>query len=250
GNKLKINESPQRIISLVPSITELLFDLGLDHRIVGRTKFCIHPKDQCKKVVQIGGTKSLHFDRIAALEPDLIIGNKEENDQQQIEYLKAKYPVWLSDVITIEDALSMIFNLGILLDCKNQANALLKGIQQSLKQIKKEKQPKEVAYLIWREPMMAAAQNTFINSMIETAGWKNTFADLERYPEINIDLLKKKAPDYLFLSSEPFPFKEKHIQDFQQHLPNTKVRLIDGELFSWYGSRMQYFGSYVNDMVI
>ncbi len=244
-NKLKIQQTPQRIISLVPSITELLFDLGLGSHIVGRTKFCIYPKEQCKRVPQIGGTKSVHLDRIESLKPDLIIGNKEENDKAQITYLQAHFPVWVSDVVTVEDALAMIYNLGILLDRQAQASAIIKKIQASLARIQGPAHPPKIAYLIWRAPLMAAAKKTFIHAMIETAGWHNVFADRERYPEVSIALLQEKKPDYLFLSSEPFPFKEKHIQEFQNLLPETKIRLVDGELFSWYGSRMQYFGEYV-----
>ena len=246
---------PERIVSLVPSQTELLFDLGLGKKVVGVTKFCIHPAEARTKATVIGGTKNFDFDKIASLKPDLIIGNKEENYQAGIEELAAKYPVWLSDISSLPEALDMIRRVGFIAGAKERAEALATEIAASFSALApaelkepKEEAPVSAAYFIWRKPYMAAATGTFIDDMLRRAGFANAFADETRYPEITAEQLATAAPQRLFLSSEPYPFGEKHIAEFQQICPNAKIEIVDGELFSWYGSRLRKSAAYFNQL--
>jgi ABC-type Fe3+-hydroxamate transport system substrate-binding protein len=236
---------PKRIVSLVPSQTELLVDLGLGDRIVGVTKFCIHPKGLKKEKTVIGGTKNFHIDKIESLQPDLIIGNKEENYKEGIERLATKYPVWMSDIYTLEDAYKMILRIGELTDTFLKANQIISQIKNELE---KEFQFKGSAvYMIWKDPLIAVGSNTFIDSMLVKAGFQNLI-NQARYPEIDLEELVHVNPDYLLLSSEPFPFKEKHIAFFQERLPKTKIQIVDGEMFSWYGSRLFFAGKYFSTL--
>jgi ABC-type Fe3+-hydroxamate transport system substrate-binding protein len=249
GRSVSISENPQRIISLVPSQTELLFDLGLEDKILGITKFCIHPKEKVKQITKIGGTKNFHFDTIEALKPDLIIGNKEENYQEGIEKLAEKYPVWISDIYKLTDALAMIKSIGEITNRNAIAQNLIEKIQISFKSLSKISLNLQVAYLIWREPYMAAAQKTFIDAMLHQIGLQNAFADKERYPETTLTELSERQPDYIFLSSEPYPFKEKHLRELQRACPRSKVMLVDGEMFSWYGSRLLKSAAYFKQLL-
>ncbi|GHB46828.1 ABC transporter substrate-binding protein [Mongoliitalea lutea] len=239
---------PQRIVSLVPSQTELLVDLGLEDRIVGVTKFCVHPQGLKKQKTIIGGTKNFHFDKINALQPDLIIGNKEENYQEGIEFLEKKYPVWMSDIYTLEDALEMMRGIGKITGTTVQADILINEIFQGMAALAPQNKGTAV-YLIWKDPVMAAGTQTFIHDMLGRAGFTNLVQE-PRYPELSLEDLKTLSPDFLLLSSEPFPFKQKHIDEFAAHLPQTHVQLVDGEMFSWYGSRLRYFVDYVVNRVV
>ncbi|MCB0643892.1 MAG: ABC transporter substrate-binding protein [Phaeodactylibacter sp.] len=238
GRQIVLPAPPKRIISLVPSQTELLFDLGLDEEVVGITKFCVHPATQFRKKPRIGGTKDFHLDRIAALKPDLIIANKEENDRDLVAHLMQQYPVWVSDVRTLGDARAMIDGIGRLVGRAEPASLLSQSIQQAFYALPRSATPLRAAYFIWNAPLMVAGKDTFINEMLKWAGFENVFAGQVRYPSIRPEALQAAAPQVLLLSSEPFPFKEKHLQQFKQWLPDSVVKLADGELFSWYGSRL------------
>lgn len=237
GREIEFAAPPRRIISLVPSQTELLYDLGLREEVVGITKFCIHPSVWYREKQRVGGTKQYDFDTIAALQPDLIIGNKEENDQEQIERLMALYPVWMSDIYTLPDALSMIRSIGALVDRQVAATKLEDQIQDGFQKLPAGALPK-VVYLIWNQPIMGAGVDTFIDDILGLCGFVNLLSSHPRYPSLTAAELQALAPEVLLLSSEPFPFKQKHIQYFQALLPNTKIVLVDGEAFSWYGSRL------------
>ncbi|NVO85065.1 ABC transporter substrate-binding protein [Hymenobacter sp. P5252] len=241
---------PWRIVSLVPSQTELLFDLGLGERIVGLTKFCVHPDGARQSATVVGGTKNFDFEKIAALKPDLVIGNKEENYQEGIEQLTAKYPVWMSDISTLEDALDMIKRVGLLTGRKEAGDALANDIAASFAALAPpaaELVP--AAYFIWRKPYMVAAGSTFIDEMLARAGFRNVFGHLGRYPEITPEQLLTAAPQQILLSSEPYPFAEKHVAEFRQLCPDARIRIVDGELFSWYGSRLRLTASYLKSLV-
>jgi len=245
--------SPRRIISLVPSQTELLYDLGLDETIVGITKFCIHPGEWFHRKARVGGTKQLKLDVIDQLQPDLIIGNKEENDREQIEALTTKYPVWMSDISTLDDAMDMIKAIGELTNKSENAKSLIKRINGAFADWHKERPTPTLraAYFIWRKPYMVAATGTFIDEMLTIAGFNNVFAEHKRYPEIALEELAKVAPQIILLSSEPYPFKEKNFDEFKRVCPNAVIKIVDGELFSWYGSRLlnmpDYFQSLLNE---
>lgn len=254
GRTIKLPHPPRRIISLVPSQTELLFDLGLDKEVVGITKFCVHPKEMWKSKPRVGGTKKYHFDKIEALQPDLIIGNKEENEKEQIEELTKKYPVWMSDILTLEDAFKMIESLGTIVQKKEKAESLTQRLRQAFNsEVTIQNKKVTAAYFIWREPWMIAASGTFIDEMLKVAGFENVFPDKTRYPEITLGELSKANPDVVLLSSEPYPFKEKHIAEIKEQCQSTVVKLVDGEIFSWYGSRMlkatTYFDKLRNELI-
>lgn len=247
NNSIVLHSFPKRIISIVPSQSELLWDLGLREELVGITKFCIHPKVMYNSIERVGGTKTLHIEKIRALKPDLIIGNKEENEQSQILELQKEFPVWMSDIYNLEDALKMIELVGELVNQFNNANRIKNQIQQSFFDL--QKVSKTGLYLIWNKPYMAAGSATFIGDMLQKIGIENVLPTNSRYPELSLEEIKSLNPDIIFLSSEPYPFKEEHIKELQNQLPNSKVLLVDGELFSWYGSRLLKSVDYLNDLI-
>jgi len=234
---------PLRIISLVPSQTELLFDLGLEADIVGVTKFCIHP-EKAKTKALIGGTKNFRFDVIDKLKPDLIIGNKEENYEEGIALLRTKYPVWLSDIVSVEDVLSMIQSIGEITFTQNKSKDIVYSIIKKFNTFLPFRS-RRCLYLIWKKPWMAAGANTFINSMLNKIGLVNS-TKTSRYPELTDQEISELAPELIFLSSEPYPFKEDHILELQTLVPMAKIILVDGEMFSWYGSRLIKSPAYFN----
>lgn len=248
-NTIFLAEKPKRIISLVPSQTELLFDLGLENEVVGLTKFCIHPAGKVKSKTKIGGTKNFNFEAIDALQPDLIIGNKEENYQEGIEKLAQKYPVWMSDIFTLEGALEMIRKVGELTGKAESANVIVAEIEAGFIALPKPKAKISAAYFIWKDPYMAVGSNTFINDMLLRCGFENVFANAERYPEIGREMLQKSKPELILLSSEPYPFQEKHFQEFQELLMEAKIKIVDGEMFSWYGSRLLKAPAYFQQLI-
>jgi ABC-type Fe3+-hydroxamate transport system substrate-binding protein len=239
GRKVTVPDNPKRIISVVPSQTELLYDLGLRDEVVGITKFCIHPQEWFHGKTRVGGTKKLDIEKIKFLNPDLIIANKEENTREQIEELIKLFPVWISDVKTLAEALNMIHYLGTIISRESEAKDIIIKIYEQFKRLSIQSYGKKVVYLIWKEPYMTVNADTFINDMIKRCGWENAFANHpKRYPEITIEDIQKAQPDIILLSSEPYPFKEKHCQELNKLLPDSTINLIDGELFSWYGSRL------------
>ena len=251
GRTITVNNPPKRIVSLVPSQTELLYQLGLTHEVVGQTLFCIHPADMHQTKPRVGGTKKVKMDVIASLQPDLIIGNKEENEQTDIEQLAQKYPVWMSDIKTLNDALDMITGIGQLVGKPNEANKLAQTIQQSFKAFKVDvTTPKPALYLIWRNPWMAAGHSTFITEMMHGLGLQNVASQQQsRYPELTNNQIAELNPEVILLSSEPYPFKEKHMDELQQLCPQAKILLVDGELFSWYGSRLLHSVVYFKQLL-
>ncbi|PWJ43705.1 ABC-type Fe3+-hydroxamate transport system substrate-binding protein [Sediminitomix flava] len=246
GRKISLESVPKRIISLVPSMTELLFDLGLGERVVGVTKFCHHPLEAKSRKI-IGGTKSVHYDRIQELQPDLVIGNKEENTLEIVQTLEKDYPVWIADVNTLEELYEMNTLLGEVLAVEKEANELNEEIRTNFSSIvKNENKSARVAYLIWREPYMAVGTDTFIDKMIAECGFENVVKE-SRYPEVKLS--EYNDLDAILLSSEPYPFKEKHLEELQKSYPKTTIKLVDGELFSWVGSRIKYAPAYFNDLI-
>jgi len=238
GRTISLEKFPERIISIVPSQTELLYDLGLDKEVIGITKFCVHPASWFKTKTRVGGTKQLKMEIIHQLNPDLIFANKEENVKEQVEDLEKHYPVWISDVKTMQDARSMIQELGKITGKEIKANVLINQINIAFSNLKTQYKKLKTAYLIWQNPYMTAGGDTFIHAMLEAAGFENIFANKLRYPEITFKELSIAHCQLLLLSSEPFPFKQKHIKEMQPQLPKTKIILVDGEMFSWYGSRL------------
>ena len=238
--EITVEHPPRRIISLVPSQTELLHALGLGEEVVGITKFCVHPEAWYRNKTRVGGTKQAKLEKVAALEPDLIIGNKEENTREDIEILAAQFPVWMSDIHHLSDALGMIRSAGQLVGREAEGEGLAAEIERRFERLERElsdKAPIRTAYLIWRKPYMLAASDTFINAMLQQAGLANVFAHRSRYPEVSLEDLARANPQAILLSSEPYPFRERHLEEFSQACPQSRVQLVDGEMFSWYGSR-------------
>jgi ABC-type Fe3+-hydroxamate transport system substrate-binding protein len=251
GRVITLPHPPQRIVSVVPSQTELLFDLGLREEVVGITKFCIHPDEWFRSKTRVGGTKTLDPEKIKALEPDLIIANKEENDHAQIEALIKQYPVYVSDIKNLDDALSMIKDIGQLTQREQEANQLAMNIHDGMSQLTLPQRRLSCAYFIWWEPIMTVNHDTSINDMLERCGFDNVFRNdaSSRYPVIDEAALVAAQPELILLSSEPYPFKEKHMDYFRQLLPNAKVMIVDGEMFSWYGSRLLKAPSYLQQVI-
>ncbi len=255
GRRVSFNYPPKRIISLVPSQTELLYDLGLKNEVIAQTIFCIHPKEMHESKLKIGGTKKLKMDLIKSLQPDLIIGNKEENEQQQIEELMLEFPVWMSDIKDLKDALIMIEQVGVLVGKTEEANKIAENIHLDFEDLLVQTETKKCLYLIWRAPWMAAGNDTFINDMMKRMGLINVVSnEFARYPQLTNENLLELNPELILLSSEPYPFNEKHIEELKSFLPKAKVLLVDGELFSWYGSRLlksvKYFNNLMSEMYV
>jgi iron complex transport system substrate-binding protein len=248
GNQIE-RKSYQRIVSIVPSQTELLYEMGLGERVVGITKFCIHPDSWYSTKARVGGTKNVAIDRVRALEPDLIIGNKEENDKENIGALKEIAPLWMSDIYNLKDNYAMIHKLGQVLAVEKQAQAIIEKINHEFTNLKPFGKGKRCLYLIWRNPYMGAAKNTFIDFMLtKVLGFINALEKEVRYPQINLESFAE-VPDYIFLSSEPYPFNSLHIQELNAFFPASKIILVDGELFSWYGSRLIHAPAYFKELM-
>lgn len=246
GEKISLPHAPKRVISLVPSQTELLHDLGLNQEVVGITRFCVHPQGWLKEKTKVGGTKNVNLKRIKSLEPDLIIANKEENIREQVEEMGKICPVWTSDVKKIEDNLQLIADLGELLERQSTAKTLIQNIEQKRNKLQSTSfvAKPEALYLIWDKPLMGAGNDTFIHTMLLEGGFSN-YLEKARYPEILEEELLARPPEVLLLSSEPYSFTQKHVDEWKEKLEDTKVILVDGELFSWYGSRIQFAFDYL-----
>ena len=241
NNTIRLDKYPSRIISLVPSQTELLFDLGLDAEIVGITRYCIYPHHKTDKPVKIGGTKEFQFEAIYKLQPDLIIGNKEENYPEGVWKLQEKYPVWMSDIATLEDALLMIWGIGELVNKAKNARQIISEIRINIDNLKNYPLIK-VVYFIWKDPYMVAGGNTFITNMLHKCGLINIFNKTVSYPKINLDQITDA--ELILLSSEPYPFNQNDLGFFRKKFPDLPVLLVDGTMFSWYGSRLRNIAAY------
>mgnify|MGYP000462866516 CR=1 FL=1 len=236
GKEITIESPPKRIVSLVPSQTETLSDLGLDSEVLGITKFCVHPEPWLQEKTLIGGTKNPNIEKIRQLKPDLVIANKEENLKNHVQEIEEFAPVYTTDVSDYKSALKMILNLGILTGKEAEAKEWNQKIQDKFKN--KASQLGSAIYLIWANPYLSVGGDTFINSMLQKYGFQNLLQDENRYPEISKEAIIDLKPDYLLLSSEPYPFASKHLLEWKSILPQTEVFLVDGEKFSWYGTRM------------
>ena len=234
NNTIRLAKTPSRIVSLVPPQTQLLYSLGLAKEVVGITKFCVHPNTWFRSKDRIGGTKNVDFEKVKALNPDIIFANKEENTKEDIEDLRKIAPVWLSDISNLEDSFLMIESIGIITNKKIEAISIIYKIKQGFSELTQlNPSKKSVVYFIWDNPGYTAGKGTFIDDMLTKCGLENAINE-SRYPEVNFGL----NPDVIFLSSEPFPFKEKHIELYQKRYPNAVIKIVDGEMFSWYGSKL------------
>ena len=244
GRKVVLNDKPIRIVSLVPSQTELLYDLGLDDRVVGITKFCIHPTHWYESKVRVGGTKNVNIEHVRALNPSIILANKEENTREDIALLEEIAPVWISDINSFDNALEMIRSFGEVLGCEESAEKQITEISHAFSNSEIDTR-NSALYLIWKDPEFCAGEGTFISSMMEKAGFNNVCVH-PRYPEVGT--FEMPQPAYILLSSEPYPFKEKDCDEYMKRYPLAKVIFVDGEMFSWYGSRMRLSANYFKQL--
>jgi ABC-type Fe3+-hydroxamate transport system substrate-binding protein len=242
GTTHTFETSPSRIISLVPSQTELLYDLGLEDKIIGITKFCVHPYHFKSTKKSVGGTKKVHFEKIRLLQPDIIICNKEENTLEMVEQLRKICPVWVTNIVTIEDNFQMITDFGQLFNCRTESqkwNDKLAFALTDFKNYIKDKEIKKAAYFIWKKPFMVAGSDNFINELLKLNHFENIYQNKGRYPEIELKKMRLEGdPDLVFLSSEPYPFAEEDAFEIGRHTHHAKTVFVDGEMFSWYGSRL------------
>ena len=238
-----------RVVSLVPSWTEFLHDLDVD--VVGQTKFCVRPQTAFRKVPRVGGTKTIKIDAVLGLEPDLVVANREENDRGQIEALMSAMPsasVMVTDVRTVEQALNEMRRLG---DAVNRT-ALSEQFVQRTKDAWGEPKPLvgRAGYAVWSSPWMVAGPDTFIHSVMAHWGIDNAIGNSEsRYPTLaETPDMGVDDGDCWLLPSEPFPFKGKHLQGFEDRHPDKRFKLVDGEAFSWYGSRMLHVTAHLHEV--
>lgn len=232
-------EIPSRIVSLVPSQTELLVDLGLRDRIVGITHFCVHPRNIRKTATRVGGTKQIRIQKIKKLNPDFILCNKEENTEEMVRQLEEVAPVWVTDMYNIPDCNEMILQLGKVFQVEAKAKEIVDEInvaKEGFLNFIKDKPTRKVLYIIWKEPYMAVGRNTFIQELLDLNKFENVISNLDsRYPEISFSAYNDV--DLILLSTEPYPFKETHAVELRKKLKQN-VKIVDGEFFSWYGSRL------------
>lgn len=240
GRHLECPFPARRVVSLVPSQTEFLLDIGVN--VVGRTKFCVHPQEKVGSIPIVGGTKQFRREVIRQLNPDLIIGNKEENEQKEIEQLANEYPVWMSDIHSLSEAYEMMQSLGELVGKASDAEGVISQCKTAMEAVEGTCKGR-VVYLIWKNPWMAAGKQTFIDHLLEYLGYQNSLTSA-RYPQLTMQEMQQLNPERVFLSSEPFPFKDKHIYEVQSVWPNAICELVDGELYSWYGSHLKQWNNH------
>lgn len=241
---VSVDYPPDKIVSLVPSLTELLFDLGLKGRICGITRYCTRTSGvETDRIIRVGGTKDIDIPAIKSLSPHLVIANKEENTRESIGVLAEELPVWVSDINDLNDALYVMRTIGEMTGKAKEAADMAEKIHTRF-HFPLISPQLSVAYVIWRKPYMTVGKDTFIHDMLTRCGLRNVFEHSLRYPVFTASDLEKLSPDLIFLSSEPFPFKEKHMEEFQAMVPGAKIMLVDGEYFSWYGSRLLHAPDY------
>lgn len=257
GYTLQIPAPAKRIISLVPSLTELLYDLGLSDEVIGITKFCVHPEEWFQTKQRAGGTKNPNLQLIRELQPDLVLANKEENRKEDILALRGQIQVYTSDVSTIEENIEVVRHIGLLANREDESERLIKEIESHYLApcLGGDTSPQNhtkfsALYLIWRDPWLSVGGDTFIHHMMDRAGFQNCLGQLTRYPAIDPANWQGEHPAFILLSSEPYPFKEKHIPELQQFFPDSKILLVDGEFFSWYGSRVVKATAYFRQLQI
>lgn len=229
--------SARRVVSLVPSLTELLAALGLDDEVVGLTRFCVRPDGWTARKTVVGGTKTVNVARVRGLAPDLVVANREENERADVEAIVAFAPVLVTHIATRADALAAIREIGRAVGRTARADALADEIEAAFGALPAFA-PLRAAYLIWRDPWMTVGADTFIHDVMAAAGLVNVFAERTRYPAVSAGDVRASAPDVVLLSSEPYPFAERHVAEAEAAFGAPAV-LADGEAFSWYGARMR-----------
>jgi ABC-type Fe3+-hydroxamate transport system substrate-binding protein len=247
GRELVLRGPPSRIVSLVPSQTELLADLGLDREVVGRTRFCVHPRTWCETKRNVGGTKDIRLDRVRELRPDLILANLEENRREDVERLEQLAPVYVTEVRNLSKALAMIRSVAWLTGREDVGESLALRIERGFAELPGFP-PVPTLYLIWRAPFMTVGGDTFIHDVLRRGGLVNVFGSRQRYPELSPEDIAAAGAQWVVLPSEPYPFRERHVDELCRILPGARVRLVDGALLSWYGSRLARTPAYLRHL--
>lgn len=226
-----------RIVCLVPSLTEWLCTLGLEKQLVGITQFCIHPSQIQSTTTIVGGTKNPNIEQIRALNPTIVVMNREENRPEDAAALESFTHIFLTEVDSVISAFSEMRRLAYFFKKDDHVVAELEALWSKAPNVGG---GQRVLYLIWRKPYMAAGIDTYIHSVLITLGYNNALKDQTRYPSLTKQQIIDCNPNKIFLSSEPFPFKDKHIEELQKIVPSAEITLVDGEHYSWYGSRMNW----------
>jgi iron complex transport system substrate-binding protein len=245
-----------RIVSLCPSLTELVFDLGLGNSLVGRTKFCVHPEGRVDAVEKVGGTKNPKIERIIQLAPDLVLLNEEENRREDAEALEAAgIACHVSFPRTALDTAAMVRSIAAAVHAPAEGERIARDIETRHDRVTRSAARREqvsYAYLIWRDPWMTLNADTFVSALLGDAGGRNVFASRpERYPAFTPDELRAANPDVVLLSTEPFPFKDAHADELSaaSGLARDRFRIVDGELLSWHGSRTPAGIDYAEEVI-
>jgi ABC-type Fe3+-hydroxamate transport system substrate-binding protein len=255
GRRVELNAPPRRIVSLVPSSTEALWDMGVGGAIVGVTRYCTHPREALNGVAVVGGTKDVDVSAVAALRPDLVVANCEENTREAIEALEQQeIPVWAAFPRTVDAALADLAALGRLVG-RAEVGVAWGRRGRDMREILRERVGTftfTYAWMIWRRPWMAVSDDTFIASMLAEAGGRNALASLEgRFPEVAAEALGAADPDVVLLSSEPMPFSWRHADELAaaSGVPRSRFRRVDGSFASWHGTRMAAGFAYLAGLV-
>lgn len=248
GERFDLEAPARRIVSLIPSITEILFSLGAGDQVVGVTKFCTQPADGIARKAKVGGPKNPRRDAILGLMPDLVVANVEENHRTDVEAMRAAgVPVFVTYPRTVRDGIQLIRNLGALVGKLSSAEAIAASCEEALAEIEQPNVRRErvrVFCPIWRRPYMTINADTYMDSMLWTCGGENIFRDRpERYPTVDLAEMAALRPDMMLLPDEPFPFGRKHLEDFRGLADVPAVRaghlhFVDGKILSWYGPRI------------
>ena len=238
---------PATIVSLCPSVTETLCDLGLSEKIIGITDYCIHPKDIVKNINKVGGTKTVSITKVKTLKPEIIFAVKEENSKKTIKILSEIFPCYVFDINSFSDALKMINTLGEIFSKTKNATSLSENIVKAFSKIQVTKQHVDYLYFVWKNPWMVAGNNTYIESLLSKFYLKNII-NKSKYPKIELKNISSD-PQIIFLPSEPYKFSKTDKMELQKVFPKSKILLVNGEMFSWYGSRMVKAAVYIEKLL-
>ncbi|WP_426341833.1 helical backbone metal receptor [Pseudoduganella sp. S-14] len=225
-----------RIVSLVPSITELLCDLGLAPQLVGRTGFCIHPADVVRNIPKVGGTKDVNIEKIRKLAPTHLVVNIDENEKPTVDKLAEFVPnIVVTHPIEPRDNLALVQLMGGVFCARERAEAWCGEFERELALMRKGR-PQRVLYCIWKDPWMTVSRDTYIARMLALIGWSVPGIGDVRYPSFQWSDALGHDVDQVLLSSEPYRFTEEHVDALERQI-GKPVQLVDGEMMSWYGSR-------------
>lgn len=247
GREIQIADKLNSIVSLVPSLTELLFFFKMDDKITGITDFCVHPADKTEKIIKVGGPLNFSIEKIKALKPDLIVASKSENNKQKILELAKNFPVFISDVKNLEDAYKLIEKLGNICNQTELAQNLTQNLASGFDRLSTPLAVSAV-YLVWEKPYIVAGNETFIHDILKNIGIDNSFVHLKGYQKIIGKQLSEIKADILLLPSEPYAFDKSHIEHYKKLLPDSKILLVDGQLFCWYGNRLLLAINYLKNL--